>query len=129
MNEPRMRAVNDDLKPAGLRTIWNNSVRFWEPRRAIYNLILTLVVILWVGSTWPHFKAALVPQSLLLLVILAIMANACYCAAYAADLLIQFLASRTAWRHLRWGLWATGMVLAVAAANYWIADEVYPFVR
>jgi hypothetical protein len=31
------------------------------------------------------------------------------------------------WRGRRWLLWVVGMLFAVALANYWIADEIYPY--
>jgi uncharacterized protein involved in exopolysaccharide biosynthesis len=33
------------------------------------------------------------------------------------------------WKRRRWILWLAGTAFAVALANYWIADEIYPFVR
>ena len=36
-----------------------SAARFWQPRRLIYNAILTLVVFLWLILTWPHFRLAL----------------------------------------------------------------------
>jgi hypothetical protein len=27
------------------------------------------------------------------------------------------------------GLWTVGVIFAVVIANYWIADEIYPFIR
>jgi hypothetical protein len=33
------------------------------------------------------------------------------------------------WPRWRWVLWVLGTSAAVAFAYYWIADEIYPFVR
>ncbi len=116
--------------PAGaVRGIFKEAVRFWEPRRVIYNLILTAVVVAWVVATWPHFRAILTLQSLLLLSILGLIANICYCAAYVVDIPMQASALSNAWRRGRWGLWAVGTLCAIIAANYWIADEIYLYVR
>jgi hypothetical protein len=68
-------------------------------------------------------------QSLLLLSILALLANACYCAAYLVDLPMQSLSVGDALRRLRWVLWVIGTLFAIVFENYWIADEIYPFVR
>jgi hypothetical protein len=119
---------SDSPQPGNLRTILWDAVRFWEPRRILYNAVLTAVVIAWFGFTWPHFRPALNPHSLLLLLILAGMANLCYCAAYIVDIPVQYSVSRAALLRGRWELWLLGMILALVLANYWIVDEIYPFV-
>ncbi len=124
------QSPGDGATPAGpLREIFSDAMRYWEPRRVTYNVILMAVVVAWLVLTWPHFRGMLTPHSLLLLLILAALANACYCAAYMADVSMQYTLLRAAWRRGRWGLWLAGMVLAIALANYWIADEIYPYVR
>ena len=95
----------------------------------VYNVILTMVVIVWLVVTWPHFRVALNFSSLLLLCVLALMANACYCAAYFVDIPLQRSSLNAVWKHRRWGLWLAGTLFAIVLANYWIADEIYPFVR
>jgi hypothetical protein len=104
------------------------AIRFWEPHRITYNLILAAVVVAWLVLTWPHFRLSLTLQSLLALVVLAAMANVCYCAAYIVDVAIQRSSFRDVWQHRRWGLWLAGTLFAVLLENYWIADEIYPFV-
>jgi len=42
---------------------------------------------------------------------------------------MQSSSFRAAWRHWRWRLWLAGTLFAMALANYWIADEIYPYVR
>jgi len=61
------------------------AARFWEPRRLLYNLLLTTVVLIWVVKTWPHFRAAMTLESLGIMAVLALLANVCYCAAYLAS--------------------------------------------
>ncbi|MFZ3243804.1 MAG: hypothetical protein WA185_01910 [Candidatus Acidiferrales bacterium] len=68
---------------------------------------------------WPDFVA---------LLILAMFANLCYCAAYVADLPMQYSSFRQLWRRWRWALFATGTLFAIVLANYWIADEIYSYV-
>jgi len=106
-----------------------DALRFWEPRRLAYNLVLTIVVVVWFATTWPHFRVAMTLSSLLLFSVLALLANACYCAAYFVDIPLQRSSLSLAWRRRRWGLWLVGTLFAVVLANYWIADEIYPFVR
>jgi hypothetical protein len=116
--------------PAGaFRGLLADAIRFWEPRRLVYNGVLTGVAVAWLVATWPHFRAALTPPSLLLLAVLALLANVCYCAAYLVDLPMQRSSFSTFWRRRRWALWLMGTLFAIVLANYWIADEIYPFVR
>jgi len=110
------------------RELFANAVRFWEPWRLLYNLLLGLVVAVWVIATWPHFRPAMKPQLLFLLVMLGLIANVCYCAAYLIDVPMQHSAFGGHWRRQRWALWLAGMLFAIVLANYWIVDEIYPFV-
>ena len=111
-----------------------DALRYWELRRLLYNVVLTLVAVSWVVLTWPHFRPVHlmgIPPgdthpALIILIILAFLANVCYSAAYLVDIPLQ-LAFAT-WRKHRWALLLTGTVFAVLVENYWIADEIYPFV-
>ncbi|SRR5216683_6038333 len=106
-----------------------DAVRFWEPRRLVYNLVLAAVVAAWLVGTWPHFRPALTLSSLTIMSVLALLANVCYCAAYFMDIPMQYSSVGAVWRRRRWGLWLVGMLFAIVFENYWVADEIYPFVR
>lgn len=112
-----------------LGQVLGDAIRYWEPRRIVYNVVLAVSVLAWLALTWPHFRPVLHLQTLLLIVILATLANLCYCAAYFADVPIQLSPLRAIWQRRRWALWLLGMLLGLIIANYWIADEIYPFVR
>jgi hypothetical protein len=109
-----------------LRDVIDNALCYWELRRIPYNLVLTAVVLAWVVMSWPHFRPAVTLQSLLLLSVLAMLANVCYCAAYLVDLPLQYSSFRGRWLRWRAALWVAGMLFATLLANYWIADEIYP---
>jgi len=116
--------------PSGpFREILTDAVRFWEPRRVIYNLVLAVVVVIWLVASWPHFRPMFTLHSLLLLSILALLANVCYCAAYLVDIPMQGMSAGVALKRLRWGLWVIGTLFAILFENYWIVDEIYPFVQ
>ncbi len=114
---------------APFRALLADAIRFWEPRRIFYNLVLFIVVVAWLMLTWPHFRPAFTLTSLLFLVIMALLANVCYCAAYLVDLPMQPSALCAVWRRWRLALWLLGTLLAILFENYWIVDEIYPFVR
>lgn len=105
------------------------AARFWEPRRLLYNLLLFGVCVIWVVRSWPHFRPAMTLESLGIMTVLALLANVCYCAAYLAEVLIQNATSSAAWNRQRWAIWVVGTLLAILFENYWIADEIYPFVK
>ena len=104
----------------------SSPARFWEPRRLVYNAILAAIVLLWLILTWPHFQSALTLSSLGKFAVLALLANLCYCVAYAADFFMQAALPIALHRRLRWTTWLLGMLLALVVENYWIADEIYP---
>ena len=111
-----------------------DALRYWELRRVLYNAVLTLVAASWVVLTWPHFRSVHlmdIPPGdthsvLLILIILAFLANVCYSAVYIADIPLQL--TFATWRNRRWGLLLIGTLFAMLVENYWIADEIYPFV-
>ena len=111
------------------RSFFSDSIRFWEPRRLVYNLVLFAVCVAWVALSWPHFRPAFTWSTVPPLTALAVIANVCFCAAYLVDLPLQHSSAGDAWRRRRWVLWLVGTIFAILLANYWIVDEIYPFVR
>jgi hypothetical protein len=131
MENPRATENQDSCESSSeaFRALLSDAIRFWEMRRILYNLVLFAVVVAWLVVTWPHFRPAITLTSLLLLAVLALIANACYCAAYLVEIPMQKSALVGVWRRRRWGLWLAGTLFAIVLANYWIVDEIYPFVR
>ncbi|HLZ39664.1 MAG TPA: hypothetical protein VKQ11_01800 [Candidatus Sulfotelmatobacter sp.] len=118
----------DSNQPASVNVqgSFRGAHQFWEPQRIWYNAILVAVALLWVVFTWPHFRPALNLVALGKMLVLALLANVCYCAAYVGDFLMQGALPASYWRRIRWRLWVTGMLMALVLENYWIADEIYP---
>jgi uncharacterized membrane protein len=114
--------------PRPFRSLFLDSVRYWEPRRVIYNFALAAVSVGWVFVSWPHFRPALNLSALIPLSVLALLANLCYCAAYIVDIPLQ-LSVCDRWREQRWVLWMMGMLFAIVVTSYWINDEIYPAIR
>ncbi len=114
---------------SGWRENLAEAMRFWEPWRVVYNVVLAAVAAVWLVATWPHFRPALTLPSLVILSVLALLANVCYCGAYLVDIPMQRWVLGAGWVNRRWGLWLLGTILAIVMENYWIADEIYPFVN
>ena len=113
-----------------------DALRYWETRRLVYNGLLTSVALGWLAFTWPHFRPAIdlmwVPPGeqhsvMVLLMALALLANIVYTTAYMVDIPLQ-VSCAAPWRRWRWVLWLAGTLFAMLFENYWIADEIYPFV-
>jgi hypothetical protein len=117
-----------DPAPSVWRTSLRQAVRFWEPLRILYNAVLALFALLWLVGTWPHFRPAFTPMHLAQVAVLALLANLCYSAVYLLEFAMQWSGLRGKQRMLRWTLWSAGLLLAIVLENYWIADEIYPFV-
>lgn len=115
--------------PADFGPLLADAGRYWELRRITYNAVLAATVIVWITATWPHFQPAFIWFNLLRLAGLALIANLFYCAAYFVDIPMQLSAVSAGWKSYRWTLWLLGTILAFVLTNYWIADEIYPFVR
>jgi hypothetical protein len=118
-----------DSSPSSLRVVFQDAARYWERGRIGYNAVLIAVALAWLVFTWPHFRPAFSWQSALIMLVLATLANACYCAAYPIDIIFQRLPFSFAWKRRRWVLWCVGTLFAAGLACYWIADEIYPYVR
>jgi hypothetical protein len=124
---PWMAAMNAETNTNPNAPLFANALRFWERGRILYNAVLTVVVLLWIVLTWPHFRPAMTLGSFEALIVLALAANACYCAAYIVDFFMQALVPSQAWRRFRQTLWVLGMLFGILLANYWIVDEIYPY--
>ena len=109
--------------------ILRDAIRYWERGRILYNGILALVFLGWIVLTWPHFREASPLQALIFLIVFFVAANLCYSAVYLVDIPLQGSSLRAQWQRRRFGLWLVGTCVAFVFTNYWIADEIYPFVR
>jgi hypothetical protein len=122
-----MNAANSGTAPSNpWRENFLEAVRFWEPRRLIYNLLLLAVTVTWVLATWPHFRPAMNLTAALQISVLGLLANVCYSVAYVAEIALQGASSGKVRQRLRWTVWLVGTALAFVLTNYWIADEIYP---
>jgi hypothetical protein len=96
-----------------MKKIISESIRYWEPRRLVFNIVLALVVA---GSFVGHLPSSAKGigwQPLIGLFLAAVIANVLYCMAYVADMFIADVFFQAAkyqrlWRRSRWILLVTG---------------------
>jgi hypothetical protein len=102
-------------------SVVTNMLGYWEPRRFIYNTVLALVVLAHFISALPKAWSLLTLNSILVVFVLAVVANILYCSAYLVDWFVQISAFRDLWLGLRWLLLALGIVIA-AVFTHFIAE-------
>jgi len=56
---------------------------------------------------------------LLLVFILAVLANVAYCAAYLPDVFAQMSSLRTTWLRYRWVVFVVGLAFAGVLTHFW----------
>ncbi|TAG11018.1 MAG: hypothetical protein EAZ42_02030 [Verrucomicrobia bacterium] len=97
---------------ADTKEILTDAVRYWEIRRIAYNLFLLLVSVATHLSLVEEHRQKITIGSLAGLLILAVLANLLYSAAYIPDVVAQFTAYRQTWKKLRVGLFIFGTLFA-----------------
>jgi hypothetical protein len=80
-----------------LREAVSDTLGYGEPRRVVYNLVLVLIVF-----------------------VLAVLANVCYCAAYLADVFVQVSGFREAWQKWRFILFVIGLAFAAVITPWFV---------
>jgi hypothetical protein len=101
-----------------------NALRYWEPRRLVYNAVLAVVVLGHVAADWPTARQGLSVDFVLGLFILAVIANVAYCAVYVCDLFVQFSGLNEAWRRGRVALLIVGTAFA-ATITHFVASGMF----
>ena len=100
------------MDTTNLRESVTDAIRFWEPRRLIYNAVLAAIVLIYFAISYPASKAQLSLNGALGVFLLAVLANMAYCAAYAADIFAQISGYRELWQKYRWILFLIGILFA-----------------
>jgi hypothetical protein len=96
-----------------------NAIRYWEPRRIAYNLLLALIVVIHFIKGLPASRSTLGFNGLLFLFAMAVLANVAYCAAYVPDIFAQMSNVRDGWLRYRWIVLLIGMAFAGVLAHFW----------
>ncbi len=95
-----------------------DALRYWEPRRLAYSLVLVAVTTGEAVARWPTASRFLSVNGFLDLFVLAVIANLLYCAAYVADIFVQLSGFRATWRRERWVLLLLGTCFAAVLAHF-----------
>ena len=111
--------MTSNMDTSTLRESLTDSIRYWEPRRIIYNLVLAAITVICFVIDLPASKHALAINSLLVIFLLAVLANVAYCAAYLADVFAQLSGFRELWRTYRWVLFIIGLTFAGVITRFW----------
>ena len=97
----------------------SDAIRYWEPKRLLYNAVLTAVVVTYFVLGLPGSKHLVSLNGLLFVFLLAVLANVAYCAAYVVDIFAQNSEFRVQWRNYRWTLFAVGSLFAAILTRFW----------
>ena len=100
------------METSALRDRLTDALRYWEPRRIIYNAVLGAIVVFYFFKAYPASKTRLTLDGCLVLFLLAVLANICYCAAYVPDVLAQSSGFAETWRKYRWVVLLIGILFA-----------------
>ena len=99
-----------------------DALRYWEPRRVIFNAVLALVVAGHVMAGWPDVQQKLSANLFLGLFFLAVLANVCYCAVYLVDLFVQFSGLHAVWAKGRVVVLTIGTAFAAVIAHFMLTN-------
>jgi hypothetical protein len=102
------------------------AIRFWEPRRLIYNGVLASIVLIYFGLNYPASKAVVSIDSISILFLLAVFANIAYCAAYLVDIFVRSSSYLEQWRKYRWLVFVIGLLFATIITRFIAAGVFQP---
>ena len=94
------------------------AIRFWEPRRLIYNHVLAGIVLIYFGIHYPATKSLVTVDSILGLFILVVLANVAYCGAYLVDIFVSVSGYRDQWQNRRWIIFIIGLLFAAVLTRF-----------
>src|SRR5579864_3598955 len=109
-----------------LRESLTDAIRYWEPLRLAYNAVLAVIVLIYFWRGYPASKATLSVDAILLIFLMAVLANVAYCAVYFVDIFAQWSGYRETWRKNRWILFAIGLLFAGILQRFW-ANAMFAF--
>src|SRR5882757_2437224 len=102
------------------------AIRYWEPRRLVYNAVLAVIVLSYFVLGLPRSKSAIELNHILLVFLLAVLANVAYCAAYLVDVFAQSSGLRDTWLKYRWVLLLIGISFAGVITRFFAIGMFLP---
>ena len=114
------------MEPELIKNSFTDAIRFWEPRRVIYNLALCAIVMVYFVAGYPASKAVLSVDFALIIFILAVIANVAYCAAYLVDIFVQISGFQEIWKRSRWILFVIGTTFAAVITRFVVMGIFHP---
>lgn len=90
----------------------SDAIAYWERGRILYNAVLVTILLGYVVAEWPISRVSINFDLVLMLFLLAVLANVAYCGAYLVDIFAQASAFRPVWLRYRWVLLLIGIVFA-----------------
>ena len=100
------------------------AIRYWEPLRIVYNAVLAGIVLIYFGINYPTSKSIVSIDSVLVLFLLAVLANVAYCSAYLVDVFVLTSNYDDKWRKRRWVIFVIGLLFASTITRF-IAAGVF----
>jgi hypothetical protein len=112
------------MAEVSVREALTQAIRYWEPRRLLYNGLLLIVVATVFVLGLPISRSQLNVNLLLFLFVMAVLANVAYCACYVVDVAAQLSDFRATWLRLRWMLFVVGVAFA-GVLTYFFATGIF----
>jgi len=106
------------MDAGSLRNTVSSAIRFWEPLRLVYNAALAVIVLTYFVLGLPASKKAVSVDGVLVLFLLAVIANVAYCSAYVVDVFAQASMYREIWRKARWILFVIGLTFSAILTRF-----------
>ena len=112
------------MADVNVREAISAAIRYWEPRRLLYNAVLLIVVATVFVLGLPISRSQLNVNLLLFLFIMAVLANVAYCACYVIDVAAQVSDFRATWLRFRLTLFVVGVAFA-GVLTYFFATGIF----
>jgi len=106
------------METSNWREFATDAIKFWEPFRVLYNLVLAAIVVTYFAIGYPLSKGVISVDFCLGLFLLAVIANIAYCAAYVVDIFAQASGFRELWQRYRKLLFIIGTLVAAILTRF-----------
>ena len=103
---------------SAFRQALTDGIRYWEPRRIVYNFVLAAVVAVHALRAWMGSGLTVTIDTVLVLFLFWVLANVAYCAAYVIEIPAQLSGFKAEWLKLRIAAFVVGLIFAAILAHY-----------